>query len=91
MRFLGHRFITDNRPGASGMIGAELVAKAPPDGYTLLMVPATLALRKRIELTGDDALARAMPSRQGIVEVALRDGRGCAATSPRCAEPPRIR
>jgi tripartite-type tricarboxylate transporter receptor subunit TctC len=38
---LGHRFITDNRPGAQGMIGAEMVAKAPPDGYTLLMVPAS--------------------------------------------------
>jgi 2-methylcitrate dehydratase PrpD len=34
-----------------------------------------LALRRRIELCGDDALTRAMPSRQGIVEVTLRDGR----------------
>jgi 2-methylcitrate dehydratase PrpD len=34
-----------------------------------------LALRNRIELRGDDALSAAMPSRQGIVEVSLRDGR----------------
>jgi 2-methylcitrate dehydratase PrpD len=34
-----------------------------------------LALRKRIELCGDDALSAAMPSRQGIVEIRLRDGR----------------
>ncbi len=34
-----------------------------------------LALRERIELRGDDALTRAMPSRQGIVEIRLRDGR----------------
>ncbi len=34
-----------------------------------------LALRKRIELHGDDELSRAMPSRQGIVEIRLRDGR----------------
>ena len=37
--------------------------------------PKVLALRKRIELRGDDALTAAMPSRQGIVEVTLRDGR----------------
>jgi len=37
--------------------------------------PKVLALRKRIELLGDDALTAAMPSRQGIVEVTLRDGR----------------
>jgi tripartite-type tricarboxylate transporter receptor subunit TctC len=34
---LGQSFVVDNRPGASGTIGAEIVAKAPADGYTLIV------------------------------------------------------
>jgi tripartite-type tricarboxylate transporter receptor subunit TctC len=34
---LGQTVVVDNRPGASGNVGAEVAAKSPPDGYTLLM------------------------------------------------------
>jgi tripartite-type tricarboxylate transporter receptor subunit TctC len=41
---LGQSFIVENRPGASGNIGLEQVAKAPADGYTLIMMPSNLSI-----------------------------------------------
>jgi tripartite-type tricarboxylate transporter receptor subunit TctC len=40
----GQQFFVENKAGAGTMIGIEAVARAAPDGYTLLMAPSTLAL-----------------------------------------------
>ncbi len=48
--YLGQQFVVDNRGGAGGLIGMEMTAKAPPDGYTIMMMSgsfsATSALNK---------------------------------------------
>ncbi len=38
---LGQGVVPDNRPGAGGNVGAEIAAKSPPDGYTMLMAPVS--------------------------------------------------
>src|SRR3954465_9624478 len=38
---IGQQVIVDNRPGLAGMVANEYTAKAPPDGYTLLMQPGS--------------------------------------------------
>ena len=45
---LGYTIIVDNRPGAAGNIGAELVAKSTPDGYTIMLATITLATNPSI-------------------------------------------
>ena len=44
---LGQTFVIDNKPGAASAIGAELVARAAPDGYTLLMATSSSLVNNR--------------------------------------------
>jgi tripartite-type tricarboxylate transporter receptor subunit TctC len=44
----GQSVVIDNRAGAGGTIGPDLVAKAPPDGYTLLIVSASFAVNPSV-------------------------------------------
>ncbi|MGZ5138177.1 MAG: tripartite tricarboxylate transporter substrate binding protein [Burkholderiales bacterium] len=48
---LGQPIVVENRAGASTIIGTDLVAKARPDGYTLLMVTSTFAINPSLHAT----------------------------------------
>lgn len=45
---IGQNVIVDNRPGASGIIGTEIAAKSPPDGYTILLVSNTISINPAV-------------------------------------------
>jgi tripartite-type tricarboxylate transporter receptor subunit TctC len=46
---LGQQVLVDNRTGATSLIAAEVVAKAPPDGYTLMMADSALLIAKLLQ------------------------------------------
>lgn len=47
---LGQQVIVENRPGASSMLGTDVAAKSPPDGYTLVIPPAAVTVNPSIFL-----------------------------------------
>ena len=64
-RTLGQALIIDNKPGAGTVIGTDIVAKAPADGYTLLLTTSAIAI--------NDSLVKKLPydTQKDITEVAL--------------------
>jgi tripartite-type tricarboxylate transporter receptor subunit TctC len=75
---LGRPTVVENRPGASGLVGAAAVARAAPDGYTLLMTPNTLFIAPYVMPAGEkppvdvinDFESVVMPSQTTMVMVA---------------------
>jgi tripartite-type tricarboxylate transporter receptor subunit TctC len=45
---MNQTFVVDNKPGASGLIGAQLATEAPADGYTILFTTATLTINPQL-------------------------------------------
>lgn len=72
---VGQQIVVDNRTGASGNIGAEIAARAPADGYTLITITASFApnhatmSRNPFDLTGDLAYVSQLTAQPYILLV----------------------
>jgi tripartite-type tricarboxylate transporter receptor subunit TctC len=68
---LGQQFVVDNRPGGGGLTGIEIVARAQPDGYTLLVVSSSFAANAALRKTSYDPINGFQPisllSRQALL------------------------
>jgi len=63
----GQNVVADNRPGAGGTIAAEIVAKSPGDGYTLLMTSAGISITPSLMRLNYDARKDLLPVTQAVV------------------------
>jgi tripartite-type tricarboxylate transporter receptor subunit TctC len=72
---LGHPVVVDNRPGAGTTIGVEIVAKSPPDGYTLLLgsisnaISAVMYSKLNFDLVRDFAPITLLATTPGVLVV----------------------
>jgi tripartite-type tricarboxylate transporter receptor subunit TctC len=60
-RATGATFVVENRPGAGTIIGTEAVARAAPDGHTLLLVPNSFVVAPQLHKVNYDAIAGFAP------------------------------
>jgi len=54
--YLGHQFVVDNRGGAGGLIGMELTARAPADGYVIMMMSASFSATSAVQKPAFDPI-----------------------------------
>ena len=54
--YLGQQFVVDNRGGAAGLIGMELTARAPADGYVIMMMSASFAATSAVQRPAFDPI-----------------------------------
>jgi tripartite-type tricarboxylate transporter receptor subunit TctC len=57
----GQQFVVDNRGGAGGLIGMELTAKAPPDGYTMMMMSGSFSATSAMQKPAFDPINSIVP------------------------------
>jgi tripartite-type tricarboxylate transporter receptor subunit TctC len=54
--YLGQQFVVDNRGGAGGLIGMELTARSPADGYTIMMMSASFSATSAVQKPAFDPI-----------------------------------
>jgi tripartite-type tricarboxylate transporter receptor subunit TctC len=68
---LGQQFVTENRPGGGNNIGTEAVVRAPPDGYTLLLVDPSVSINATLYEKLNYNFIRDIATVAGIVRMPL--------------------